>query len=515
MFKKFILPALFVLLAFFILRIYQLTTLPVFADEAIYIRWSQVMKAEPTLRFLPLSDGKEPLFMWAMMPVFKVFSDPLFVGRILSVASGFLAALGIVTLAYIFFKSKKIALISFFIYTISPFSLFFDRMALVDSMLSMFGIWTLVFMTLAVKYMRFDMALLAGFSLGGAFLTKSPALFFLLLIPTTILLVDWKKTAKKIQLVKVGWYYLVSWVIGYGFYNILRLGPNFNEISSRNLDYVFPLSHLWQNPKDPFIFHLDRAFEWIRMMGPSLLLLLLIIGIIVSFKKFRKEVLILLAWAFVPIIVQAEFAKVFTARYILFSLPYIFILAAASVNVASVKKTFKYLWLSALAVFIAQALVFDYQLLTNPEVAPLPRSERSGYLEEWTAGTGIKEVADFIKDEQVKNPNEQILIGTEGYFGTLPDGLQIYLNNVPNVTVIGVGLNIGKVPDSLINSYRSGVKTYLVANSSRLNFKKGFEVAGLNVVRTYKKADRPIGKEYVQHGPYDTFYLLEVVGEAK
>jgi predicted membrane-bound mannosyltransferase len=60
---------------YFILRLPNLTLLPVFADEAIYIRWAQVMKSEPTLRFLPISDGKTPLFMWIMMPLFKIFEE--------------------------------------------------------------------------------------------------------------------------------------------------------------------------------------------------------------------------------------------------------------------------------------------------------------------------------------------------------------------------------------------------------------------------------------------------------
>ena len=70
---------------YFALRLPNLTLQPIFADEAIYIRWAQVMRAEPTLRFLSLSDGKTPLFMWAMIPFLKVFSDPLFAGRFLSV----------------------------------------------------------------------------------------------------------------------------------------------------------------------------------------------------------------------------------------------------------------------------------------------------------------------------------------------------------------------------------------------------------------------------------------------
>src|SRR5574343_1375587 len=70
------------------LRFYHLTILPVFADEAIYIRWAQVMKAEETLRFLPLSDGKQPLFMWVIIPFLKLISDPLIAGRIVSVLCG-------------------------------------------------------------------------------------------------------------------------------------------------------------------------------------------------------------------------------------------------------------------------------------------------------------------------------------------------------------------------------------------------------------------------------------------
>ena len=59
-----------IIIVFFLFRLINLTILPIFADEAIYIRWSQVMKAEPTLRFLPLSDGKQPLFVWIWIYIY-------------------------------------------------------------------------------------------------------------------------------------------------------------------------------------------------------------------------------------------------------------------------------------------------------------------------------------------------------------------------------------------------------------------------------------------------------------
>ena len=112
-----------VLLGFF-LRVYNLTILPIFVDEAIYIRWAQVMASEATLRFLPLSDGKQPLFMWVLMFLIDYFSDPLFIGRLVSVASSVGTMFGIFIFSYLLFKNKAVSLFSVFAYSISPFSVF-------------------------------------------------------------------------------------------------------------------------------------------------------------------------------------------------------------------------------------------------------------------------------------------------------------------------------------------------------------------------------------------------------
>src|SRR4030042_821895 len=133
-YKGEILLACGILLLYFILRLINLTILPIFADEAIYIRWSQVMRAEATLRFLPLSDGKQPLFMWLTIPFLKIFSDSLFAGRFLS-------------------------------------------------------LWL-------VRSFRLDLSLISGLVLGGALITKSPAIFFALLLPSGLLLGE--KLKKKI-----------------------------------------------------------------------------------------------------------------------------------------------------------------------------------------------------------------------------------------------------------------------------------------------------------------------------
>lgn len=505
--KWYIFGGIIVLLAALFLRVYNLTILPVFVDEAIYVRWAQVMRAESTLRFLPLSDGKQPLFMWLVIPFLKLFSDPLLAGRLVSVVSGAATLVGIFLLTYALFKSKKVAIVAALIYAVSPFSFFFDRMALVDSLLSTFGIWTLFFALVALRNLRLDFAMLSGFALGGGLLTKSPAIFYALILPLTWLLTRWPEEikGKVIHLIKLSGLFLVTLAIGWGLYNILRLGPNFHMIALRNKDYVFPISHLWTNPKDPLFAFVGRSFEWIWSMGPSMTLVLAVVGLL-NFRRYPKEILVLGAWFLFPILVQSEFAKVFTARYILFSLPYLYILAASAFLL---KGKLSKILVAGLIILLFTAFKFDSLLLTSPEKADLPTSERTGYLEEWTAGHGIKEVSEILREEYKKDPEAKIVVGTEGFFGTLPDGLQIYLNDVPEITVIGVGIFIEEVHPSLKESKKAGNTTYLVVNNTRL--KGDPEKLGLKLIAAYPKALRTEGtKEYIIYGPQEALLFFEV-----
>src|SRR3989344_1683376 len=185
--KVLIIGSIVILALAVLLRFYHLTALPIFADEAIYIRWAQIMRVDPSLRFLPQTDGKQPLYMWVLMPVSKIISDPLLAGRILSGLLGIGTGAGVATLAYLLFKNLRLSLMAAAIWAVLPYSVFFNRMALVDSMLAFFLIWYFTLLYLAISRRRFDMSLLAGFSAGFAWLTKSPAIFALALSPSLLL----------------------------------------------------------------------------------------------------------------------------------------------------------------------------------------------------------------------------------------------------------------------------------------------------------------------------------------
>lgn len=485
--------------AFLFLRLFNLTLLPVFVDEAIYVRWAQVMKAEPTLRFLPMFDGKQPLFMWLVMPFLAIFSDPLFAGRFVSVLAGLGNLVGIFFLGCQLFKSKIIGMIAVFLYAIVPFALFFDRMALADSLLSMFGIWVMLLSIYLVNNPRFDLAMIAGIILGCALITKSPATFFALFIPLPLILTNFQGFKKMVvRLVKLLPFWLITYSFAFVIYNLLRLGPNFHMIALRNQDYVFPLSNILYHPFDPFQFHLLDIYHWLGNMLTPPVFLSVLLGIIWLLIKDRKIGIFLLCCTLGPLLAQAEYAKVFTARYIFFTVPYFLLFSSFFLYEILARFYFrKILFAFIILILFAPSLVYDYFLLFNPEKAPLPKKERQGYLEEWTAGTGIKEAAGYLKEAA---KTKQILIGTEGYFGTLPDGLQMYLEKVPNITIIGVGLNLDTVPQPL-TSARAQNEVYLLINDGRLKLDP--RQNNLDLIASYPKAKRA-------NGSYESLLLFVV-----
>jgi len=118
---------------------------------------------------------------------------------------------------------------------------------------------------------------------------------------------------------------------------------------------------------------------------------------------------------------------------------------------------------------------------------------RNGYLEEWTAGWGQKEIAQYLLD--LESQGKKIVVFTEGFFGTLPDGLQIYVNNHPNITVVGSSPYVGTVPEGIINSSPENER-FLVLNKSRNHLSAG-SLDTLTLVKEYSKPARLDGTQEV------------------
>lgn len=448
------------ILVYFAVRLPHLTMQPIFADEAIYIRWAQVMRAEPTLRFVSLMDGKTPLFMWLMIPFFKVFDDPLLAGRLLSVFAGLGTVIGVLFIGWLLFN-RKVGLWAAFLVTITPFFVFFDRMALVDSMLAAFSVWSIGLALLLVKFPRWDLAMVLGYSMGAALLTKTPAFFTIITMPLSILIFNFKVTKRQQRIVKLFGLWIVAIVITLGIYNILRLGPGFSNLNSRNQDYVLSPLVLLERPWDPFLPHLWDLTDFLPKLLGLGVLGFLGVGVVLAFWKRNIRLVTLLLCSLIPLGVEMALLRTFTARYILFTMPYLIIIAAFAIDAVTQKLKTRFGEAGAIGAIGLLLLIwpvyFVYLLNFDLAKTPLPRIERQGYLSEWTAGYGMKEIATYLELESKKKP---IVVGTQGAFGTLPEGVQIYLDKARNISLVTSGATVSA---EIRNASREH-PTYYIAN---------------------------------------------------
>ncbi len=475
--------------AFFFFRFSKLNNIPVFVDEAIYVRWSQVMKAESSLRFLPQTDGKQPLFMWTTIPFFKISPDPLVAGRLVSVASGFGSFLGIGFLVWLIFGDLLVVSLSMLVYAILPFSVFFDRMALADSMLAMFGIWSLAFSILFAKTRKLDHAMLLGFAIGGGLLTKSPAIIFYVWLALSLLFFSKPKESKIHSFGNLIICLFAVVVISQMMYGILRLGPAFNMIGARNQDYLFTWKEVLSHPFNPLIGNLKTTLNWLWLLFSPTLLLSLVFGFIP--KKSRMFSLFLILISLIPLVAQASIAKVYTSRYILFAVLPLIPVIGFGLNWLVTRKGIL-IKLSSIILLIIP-LIFSLLCVFSPAKAPLSFDMHNGYLEEWTAGWGQKEIANYLIDQESKG--ERVVAFTEGYFGTLPDGLQIYIEGHKNITIVGSSPKVNNLPDGLVNTSPEN-KRYLIINKSR-NFLQPSSLEKLTLIKEYPKPARLDGTQEV------------------
>ncbi len=443
-YKNEIILGIVILLFYLFLRLIYLDRLPIFTDEAIYVRWAQIALNDSFWRFISLTDGKQPMFIWAAVVFMKFIEDPLMAGRLVSVMSGFFTIVGLILLTYELFKNKTIAFLSAILYVFYPFAQVYDRMALYDSMVGAFSVWGLYFSVLLVRKLRLDIAYSLAFIIGGGILTKTSNFFSIYLLPFTLVLFDFKKNYLFKRLLR--WAVLASFasLIAYGIYNVLRLSPLFEMIRAKNAIFVYPFSDWLLHPFAFFRGNLNGLFSWLTEYLTLPFIILIIISLILI-KQHFKEKLLLCLYFLLPFLALALFGRVIFPRFIYFMSLYLLPLAAWGLNhvinqslrYSEKKNKFKDIKLIipiVVLVFIWYPGLVSLQFAINPVTAKIAKADNNQYINSWAAGWGVKESTEFFKE---KAKNQKIFIATEGTFGLLPAALEMYLVDDKNITIKG------------------------------------------------------------------------------
>lgn len=427
---------------YFSLRLFHFSSLPIFTDESIYIRWAQIGLGDPMYRFLSLTDGKQPLFIWVMYPFLKFFEDPLVAGRMVSVFTGFFTMIGLGFLSFTLFKKRSLAFLTMFLYIAYPFAQVMDRMALYDSMVAMLFVWALFLSLLLVKHMRLSSAYNLGFILGAENLTKLPAFLSLLLLPLTLFAFDFRQKHWKKELLKWLGFISVATIISQVMYLVVRLSPLPNVTGEKNDSFYYPISEWLHHPFLAFVGNLQGMtvplFEYLTIGYCFLILVSLIF-----FKKDLRQKSLLLSYFLIPFIGFAFLGKVIFARYIFFmTLPLLLLagwglgyLIDISVQRFNLKGQMRFITAGTIAlIFLFYPAYVSFSIANDPITAPIPQADKTQYVTAWTSGWGLRQVASYLEDKAQSGP---IYVATEGTFGLYPQGIELYIVKNPNISIKG------------------------------------------------------------------------------
>lgn len=457
-------------------HLFGLVSLPVFADESIYIRWTQLIMDEPQrYAMFALNDGKTPLFIWLMLPFQYLFSNQLWAGRLVAVLVGLAQVFVMGWLVGLLGGRKKTQYLAMILTSILPFWFFHHRMALMDGMMTL---WLSIALGGAIKVATTKdnkeawwFVDLVGIGFGLAMLTKIPAILFLPIfglvgfLPEKATFKTWFSSSFKIG---------VGILIGMVMFLALKLSPAFGQLFSRGGDFLFPLSDILNGAWRQTIISFPNYFMYFvyYLTLPAVALVLASL-----FSPVKKRVHHWLFWSglifLLPIMIMG---KVVYPRY-LFTASIFFTLSltlafenfyAFSLRQKSfLKKTFIQLILVLLlGNIVATSGVNMAMSWFNPTKTTFVSADKVQYLHEWSSGHGIKETYELIT-QMAKT--EKIAVATEGYFGTLPDALLMYFHgrDVTNLYLEGIGQPVSIIPSSFLERAKSFDRILLVVNSHR------------------------------------------------
>lgn len=448
-----------VLLAYFFTRLTNLTILPIFTDEAIYIRWSQIGSLDANWRFISLVDGKQPMFTWIMMVLLRFIRDPLVAGRLVSVMAGFFTMTGLWFVSFELFRSKKVSFIVSVLYVLSPFALVYDRVALYDSLVAAFYVWNFYLAILLVRHVRLDIALILGLVLGAGMLNKSSGFLSLYLLPSTLILFDFTKKNWKRRLAAWFGLALIAALLSQMLYAVLRLSPLFHMVGQKDAVFIYPFREWIKHPFNFVIGNLRGEFDWLFRYMTIPIAIASFVPIVVFWKNLRTK-LLLFVWWIAPFVALALFARVLYPRFILFMVMPLYILA--SLSISWITERFKGTTWGVILLVIAlmPSLYADYYIITNPRYAPLPYSDKTQLVDSWPSGWGVKEVNTYLAAQAEKG---KIAVYTDGTFGLLPYAVEIYLVQNPNVKIKGIW-PLPKEPPQEVLKDAAIMPTYVIFN---------------------------------------------------
>lgn len=407
---------------YLLFRLPNLTKLPIFNDEAIYLHWSQIV-ARTYQFFYPASfDGKQPLPIWLFSLAGVFSSNLLLTGRLLVVLIGLGTTLGVFLTAKKIFN-QKIAFWLALIYIFIPYVFFFERLALMEGMLNFIAIWSFYLVLRLLGKPETKLSLVLGALLGTGMWIKSSNIFFVILAALTLIGTYIFKKKDRRYLVVIGYAIIVFLAV----FAPLLLHPSYQRIAQKDLEFRLSTDELLSFPFNLWLRNLRFYFAWLLLYSTPFLLLMGLFGL-------RKNILSL--WFFLPFLVAIFLSRQPNSRYIVLVIPFLVLLTGEVLKFLEKRKS---VFVIICVLIIIPCLFYGLIQLIKPEkfFNYFPQNQavltdKTQYITNWTSGYGIQPVVDYLNQ---MGEEEKILVGVRLDSGNPESAIFVYLKKNPNIDI--------------------------------------------------------------------------------
>jgi hypothetical protein len=428
-------------------RTVNLLGLDPFVDEAAWTDWAFRLfePASPRSWLIPLlTDGRPPLFVWTIVPFGVVVDNGILAGRLAAATAGALTAGALYGLGREL-ASRTVGVVAGILWAVSPFSVFFARIAADDSLLTLLAVlatWTSVCLA---RRPTPNVGALCGLSLALAVFAKTSGVLLAIAPPLAIVMLGhplaWRSYVKPL---------IAAFVVGLVVSAPLLLGvvPLLQQVAIHT-------GSSDASGRDLLAANLVVSAGWMETFVGNRFLLLAGIGLVLALVFRQWGVLFVALLGGALLILLLEVTTPLFARYLLFVGYPAYLLVAYAIERAG----WAVAWLLGLtgpgvsrlalassvvvvalglAVALAERSELASDVVFNPLQAKLPGSERMGYVENWYAAYGLGEVVDELRARSREGPLTVLVPPASRESRVLlPYGaLRMYLRREPAIRVV-------------------------------------------------------------------------------
>jgi 4-amino-4-deoxy-L-arabinose transferase-like glycosyltransferase len=396
---RLVIPVVVLFLLYFASRLFRLTLLPMFVDEASHLSWALQMGQTGLLS--EAGDSGKFLIIWLMGLVLPSFGDHvLWLGRFISVGFGLLGLVGGYSLGRRLFD-HRVGLIGAGLYLVAPYTFFYTRMALVDGPLTTLVIYLVLVSLRFAQRPNLKYSLGVGVLLMLVILTKLngfvqgvlPLLVMISCLPRLKWSVAWK------------WLLVAYSLAALGFIPSLMNFSSHWGLTWAKFGVTEPGQSLGWN-------WLPNASNMLQFLAQNLSLpvfTLVCVGVVLVFIRRQRQVWLMVGCAGVTLALFVFTPKPWTwfPRYLLPAVPFLLLIAGQFISLAInwfkpylTRLTWRYVVLTALVLgTTGPALWFDYWLLADPAQAPFVEIDQRQFISGTSAGYGLLEASRYLRSQ--------------------------------------------------------------------------------------------------------------------